>query len=122
MPQICQALQKAALDPRIVGICIEIAPLQIGWAKVQEIRRYVDYFRQSGKFSICYMKQAGEKEYYLATAFQEVYCPPSASVNLRGFAVTGSFLRGVLDKVRGGQGGRVVVVVVVVAGRARAFS
>lgn len=43
--------------------------------------------------------QAGEKEYYLATACEEITAPPSASISLRGFAVTGTFLRGVLDKV-----------------------
>ena len=55
--QICQSLQKAALDPRIKGLAIEIGPLAIGWAKVQEIRRYLSYFRQSGKFTMVYMKQ-----------------------------------------------------------------
>lgn len=43
---------------------------QIGWAKVQEIRRHVEYFRKSGKFTIVTMKQGGEKEYYLASAFE----------------------------------------------------
>ncbi len=61
--------------------------------------RYLEYFRQSGKFTVCYMKQASEKEYYLASAFEEIYCPSSASISLRGFAVTGTFLRGVLEKV-----------------------
>lgn len=99
VPQICQSLQKAALDPRIKGLAIEIGPLAIGWAKVQEIRRYLSYFRQSGKFTMVYMKQAGEKEYYLASACEEIYTPPSASLYLRGFAVSGTFLRGVLEKV-----------------------
>ena len=57
IPQICQSLQKAALDPRIKGIAIEIGPLAIGWAKAQEIRRHLTYFRQSGKFTVVYMKQ-----------------------------------------------------------------
>eukprot|EP00195_Chlamydomonas_chlamydogama_P015757 CAMPEP_0202909918 /NCGR_PEP_ID=MMETSP1392-20130828/50619_1 /ASSEMBLY_ACC=CAM_ASM_000868 /TAXON_ID=225041 /ORGANISM="Chlamydomonas chlamydogama, Strain SAG 11-48b" /LENGTH=725 /DNA_ID=CAMNT_0049599831 /DNA_START=187 /DNA_END=2361 /DNA_ORIENTATION=- len=99
VPQICQALQKAALDPRIKGVAIEVGPLAAGWGKVQEIRRYLSYFRQSGKFTIAYMKQASEKEYYLASACQELYAPPSANVSLRGFTIGGTFLRGVLDKV-----------------------
>lgn len=45
------------------------------------------------------MERAGEKEYYLASAFEEIYAPPTASLGLRGFSVGGSFLRGVLDKV-----------------------
>jgi hypothetical protein len=30
VPQICDALEKAALDPRIVGVAVEINPLQVG--------------------------------------------------------------------------------------------
>eukprot|EP00798_Chlamydomonas_sp_ICE-L_P012520 gene12520-15736_t len=99
IPQVCSALQKAALDPRVKGIMIEIGPLAIGWAKLQELRRYILHFKESGKFNIAYLNRASEKEYYLATAFDEVYMPPSASLSLRGFSVSGQFLRGVLDKL-----------------------
>ncbi|MEW5315537.1 MAG: hypothetical protein WDW38_006958 [Sanguina aurantia] len=99
VPQLCAALQKAALDPRVKGLCVEIGPLAVGWGKLQEIRRYLAYFRASGKYTIAYMKLGGEKEYYMASAFEEIYCPPSASVSMRGFAVSGTFLRGVLDKI-----------------------
>ncbi|KAG1677042.1 hypothetical protein FOA52_001212 [Chlamydomonas sp. UWO 241] len=99
VPQICAALQKAALDPRIKGVAIEVGPLGTGWAKLQELRRHITYFRESGKFTMAYMKVASEKEYYLASACADVYTPPSASLSLRGFAVGGTFLRGVLDKV-----------------------
>ena len=40
-----QALLKAARDPRIVGVCLKISPLQAGWAKLQELRQYIKYFR-----------------------------------------------------------------------------
>ena len=43
--------------------------------------------------------RAGEKEYYLASAFEEIYAPPSANLSLRGMSVGGSFLRGALEKV-----------------------
>ena len=48
-------------------------------------------YRQSGKFSIAYMAQGGEKEYYVASACEEVYIPESASLSLRGLAVAGLF-------------------------------
>ena len=35
------------------------------------------------------MKMGGEKEYYLATAFEELYLPPTANLSLRGFSVQG---------------------------------
>lgn len=99
LPDICNALRKAALDPRIKGVCVKIDPLQCGWSKIQEIKRHLAYFRESGKFSIAYLERAGEKEMYLASAFEEIYAPPSASISIRGISVKGTFLRGVLDKV-----------------------
>jgi hypothetical protein len=66
--------------------------LQIGWSKVQELRRYIKLFRDSGKFTIAYMKTAGEKEYYLASAFQELVIAPTANIRLAGFSVAGGGL------------------------------
>lgn len=99
LPDICNSLRKAAYDPRIKGIVVKIDPLECGWAKVQEIKRHVSFFRQSGKWAIAYMERAGEKEYYLASAFGEIYAPPSASVSIRGLSVKGTFLRGTLEKI-----------------------
>jgi hypothetical protein len=56
---------------------------------VQELRRYIKLFRDSGKFTIAYMKTAGEKEYYLASAFQELLVAPTANIRLAGFSVAG---------------------------------
>lgn len=99
MPAICESLRKAALDPRIKGVYLNIDVLGAGWAKVQEIRTYLDFFKKSGKFTVAYMKRGGEKEYFLASACDEIYIPPTAQLSLRGLSVEGSFLRGVLDKV-----------------------
>jgi protease-4 len=99
LPSICDCLTKAAYDPRIAGVVVKIDPLSVGWAKVIEIRRHVELFRRSGKWAVAYLERAGEKEYFLASAFGEIYAPPTASLSLRGLAVTGTFLRGALDKV-----------------------
>lgn len=99
LPQICENLTKATYDPRIVGVYLKIDPLQCGWAKLQEIKRYLERFRKSGKFSVAFLTMGGEKEYYLASSCEEIYVPPSAYVGLRGLSVTGTFLRGTLDKI-----------------------
>ena len=99
LPELTLALRKAAVDPRIKGICVKIDPLSCGWSKLQEIRRHVEHFKASGKYSIAYLERASEKEMYLASSFSEIYAPPSASVSLRGISVKGTFLRGTLDKI-----------------------
>jgi protease-4 len=55
-----------------------------------QVRQYIDFFRQSGKFSLAYLSSGGEKEYFLASACAEVFVPPSASLSLRGLAVSGA--------------------------------
>ncbi|URE34764.1 Peptidase family S49 [Musa troglodytarum] len=48
LPQICENFIKAAYDPRVSGIYLEIEPLSCGWAKIDEIRRHIQYFKKSG--------------------------------------------------------------------------
>lgn len=99
LPQICENFTKAAYDPRISGIYLHIEPLSCGWGKVDEIRRHIINFKKSGKFVVCYVPICGEKEYYLASACEEVYAPPSAYVALYGLTVQSAFLGGVLEKI-----------------------
>ncbi|CAN6585002.1 unnamed protein product [Malus baccata var. baccata] len=99
LPQICENLIKAAYDPRISGVYLQIESLNCGWGKVEEIRRHILDFKKSGKFVVAYVPACGEKEYYLASACQEIYAPPSAYFSLFGLTVQASFIRGVLEKV-----------------------
>lgn len=98
LPAICEALIKGAYDPRIEGLYVTIEPLSCGWAKLMELRRHIEFFNASGKYSIAYLESGGEKEYFLASSFSEIYVPPTGTVYLRGLAVSGTFLRGALDK------------------------
>ncbi|KGN63762.2 hypothetical protein Csa_013861 [Cucumis sativus] len=99
LPQICENFVKAAYDPRISGIYLQIEALNCGWGKVEEIRRHILDFKKSGKFVVAYIPTCQEKEYYLACACEEIYAPPSAYVSLFGLTVQASFLRGIFDKV-----------------------
>ncbi|KAK4781928.1 hypothetical protein SAY86_016030 [Trapa natans] len=99
LPQICENFMKAAYDPRISGIYLHIDSLNCGWGKVEEIRRHILDFKKSGKFIVGYVPTCQEKEYYLASACQEIYAPPSAYFSLYGLTVQASFLGGVLEKL-----------------------
>jgi protease-4 len=48
LPQICENLVKAANDPRVAGVFLSIEPLNCGWGKLDEIRRHLEYYKQSG--------------------------------------------------------------------------
>lgn len=99
LPEVITNLRNAAHDPRVSAVYIKIEPVSCGYAKLEEIRRHLDYFRQSGKKVIAYMQIGGEKEYFIGLSADEVYAPPEAFISLRGFRVSGAFIRGVLDKI-----------------------
>lgn len=48
LPQICENLVKAANDPRVEGVFLSIEPLSCGWGKLDEIKRHLEYYKQSG--------------------------------------------------------------------------
>lgn len=48
LPQICENFVKAAYDPRIAGVYLQIESLNCGWGKVEEIRRHILDFKKSG--------------------------------------------------------------------------
>ena len=98
LPGLCQSLAAAAHDPRVTGVFVQLEPVAMGWAKVEEVRRHLHYFRQSGKWAACYLEVGGEKELALALGFDEAYAPPGAYLSVRGVSVSGSFLGGVLRK------------------------
>jgi protease-4 len=99
-----EVLRKAKTDSRIESVLLVPTRFESPyWAKVQEIRDAVIDFRTSGKHVNAYLEDAGEREYYLATAADRIYMLPTSPLDLKGLASYDVFLRGTLDKI-GAQG------------------
>ncbi len=92
-------LKKAKIDKRIGAILLEIDLTQVGWAKADEIRDAIAYYRASGKPIYAYMEYATNKEYYLATACDRIYVAPIGDLFITGLAADVMSLRGALDKL-----------------------
>lgn len=101
LSSLTSALRLAAHDPRIAHIYIRMDLLGCGWAKVFEVRRHLEYFCASGKKITVYMETGSEKEFFLfcGLAGVNLHMPPEGALSLRGFSASGTFLRGVLEKV-----------------------
>jgi protease IV len=95
-------IDAARNDSRIAGLVVRIGPLATGWGKLEEIRSHLLAFRKSGKPSICYLGYdgAGNAEYYLASACQQVWLVPTNPVNIKGMMAQALFLRSTLDKLK----------------------
>ncbi|MGB6877131.1 MAG: signal peptide peptidase SppA [Candidatus Acidiferrales bacterium] len=100
--EIDDAIDQASSDSRIKGLVVRIAPIDAGWAKLEEIHRHLLDFRASGKPSVCYLGYDGEEneEYYVATGCDQIWLTPTNPLGVRGMMAEATFLRGTLDKLR----------------------
>ncbi|MGH9388174.1 MAG: hypothetical protein ACRD1Z_01055, partial [Vicinamibacteria bacterium] len=71
--QIEEGLDFASRDPKIRSLLIFIRPLNVGWSRIDSLRASLERFRESGKKVIAYFEGAGNKEYYLASACDEIW-------------------------------------------------
>ncbi len=93
--------QKAKTDGHIKGIVLRIGLLQCDWAKVDEIRELILDFKSSGKKTYAYIEEAldFDKEYYLATACDQIILHPLGAMIINGIGGYIPFFKGSLDKL-----------------------
>ena len=92
-------LRKAKIDNRISGVLLDINFPGIGWARADELRDAIADFRTSGKPLYAYMELGSNKEYYIATAAEKIFLPPSGDIYINGFNAEAMFYKGSLDKL-----------------------
>jgi len=94
-----QLLRKAAADSRIKALVLEPRGLEVGWAKLEELRGSIVAFKKSGKPVYAYLRGAGTKEYYVATAADRVFMAPEDELDVKGLRAELMFVKGTLDKL-----------------------
>jgi protease-4 len=99
MVETWQLLRKAAADPRIKAVVLEPRGLSVGWAKLEELRASVIALKKSGKPVYAYLRGAGSKEYYVATAADEIFMAPEDELDVKGLRAELMFVKGALDKL-----------------------
>ena len=97
--EVWETFHKASVDSRIKGIILEPRGLNVGWAKMQEIREDILQFKKSGKPIISYLRGPSGREYYLASATDRIYLAPEDSLDLKGMRVEAMFVKNTLDKL-----------------------
>lgn len=101
--KILSSIQKAAQDPRIQGIYLDLTEIQGNYgalAFTQEIRTALQKFKASGKFIYSYSNLGySQKSYYLATVADKIYVNPQAPLLLTGMSSSISFYKETLAKL-----------------------
>lgn len=101
MHEIWWNIRKAKVDSRIKGIILRLGLTQCDWAKIKEIRDLILDFRQSGKKAYAYISESFEfdKEYYLATACDQIILHPEGMLIINGIGGYVPFFKQALKKL-----------------------
>ncbi len=101
---IISAIDIAKTDPRVKGIVANFGSLQPSLVHAQEIRAALQRFHESGKFTYAYASSYGDfgrgnRTYYLASMFENIWLQPVGAVGLTGLAIEAPFGKSALEKI-----------------------
>ncbi len=99
LDQALDALKKAAKNDRVKGIYLEAGSLGAYPADLQELRRALVEFKESGKWIVAYGDSYSRAAYYLCSVADEVFLNPIGSIDWSGMASQPIFYTGLMKKV-----------------------
>lgn len=86
--EMAHLIRSAGQDDKVLGIRAEMGGLNLGWAQVEELRQaFLDY-RSTGKECKIWAEAYTNKEYYLASACNEVLAPEAGVFLVTGLSMT----------------------------------
>lgn len=98
LDEILHAIKVAKNDDNIEGISITTGYLLAGVAQTREIRKALLDFKSSGKFVMAHSDVYAQKDYYLASAADEVYINPVGVLDFKGLATEVLFYKELQEK------------------------
>jgi protease IV len=96
---LLERIAKAAEDPAVPAIVVTFDNAEIGWAQMQELRAALEDVRAAGKEVYCYVEEACQGLYQLATVATRIGMPPGGELRLTGLYLEAAYIKGLLDKV-----------------------
>lgn len=99
-----EAIDRAATDPRISGLIVDVSQARPSLAAAQELRAAVKRFRAAGKYTAAFADSFSENDratqsYYLASAFERIWMQPSGSLDVAGFRSETPFFADLLKTI-----------------------
>jgi protease-4 len=92
-------LDELARGGEVRGVVLVVGDSSLAWGRTEELREAIARLRARGKRVVVYLKDAGMREYYLATAAERVLLHPTATIRLRGVAALQLYARNLLDRL-----------------------
>ncbi|MDF0707972.1 signal peptide peptidase SppA [Flagellimonas okinawensis] len=98
LDEILHAIKVAKTDNDIEGISLTTGFLQAGVSQTREIRKALIDFKSSGKFVLAHADVFAQRDYYLASAADEIYLNPVGVVDFKGLATEVLFYKDLQEK------------------------
>jgi protease-4 len=92
-------LRWARDDANLVGVLIRVDDLDASWARLQGLRRSIERLRAAGKRVWVHLERAGVREYYLASAAEQISLTPAATLDVTGLSSEAVFVFDALEKI-----------------------
>jgi protease IV len=89
-------IQKAADDSRVKALYLELGSVEVGFGKLNEIRRALSNFRATGKKIHAFAESLGTKSYLVALGCDTINLPESGGLELIGLRAEVMFYRDAL--------------------------
>lgn len=99
LDQALDALKKAAKNDKVKGIYLEGGSLAAVPADLQELRRALVDFKESGKWIVAYGDTYSRGAYYLCSVADEVFLNPSGMIDWSGMSSQPIFYTGLMKKL-----------------------
>ena len=92
-------LRAMAADDAVAGLLLKVEDLEIGVARIEEVRDLLAALRARGKKSFAYVVYPGTREMYLASACDYIVIHPAGSIAMNGIAQEVTFYKDVMDRL-----------------------
>lgn len=99
LDDILSSIQKAKDNENIKGIYLQPSVFVAEYPSLEEIRKALADFKESGKFIVAYSDQYTQEMYYLASVADKIIVNPQGSIAFHGLASQPMFYTDLLKKV-----------------------
>jgi protease-4 len=92
-------ITRAKDDARIDKLLLHVRATGFGWGHAAELREHLIDFKSSGKPLIAFVEYGSNRDYFLASAADQIFLHPRTMLDLRGIRAESMYLREALSKI-----------------------
>ena len=97
--ELLELIQRAAQDPQIGGLVIDVAGMRANPEMAWELRQQLRQFRGAGKKVVIYLERPSLAEYHFASVADHLVLDPAGELGLEGMVAGQTYFKGVLDQL-----------------------